>query len=88
MRCKLQARGVRRAGSQAAVSRGGHQLTVDTRTCRGRAVAYWQVRLKPDESLAGKDKPRLVEELTHLLSQAVRRRKMSDVPLGAAARKP
>jgi hypothetical protein len=44
--------------------------------------------LNPDESFAGKDEPRLVEELTHLLSPAVRRRKMSDVPLGAAARKP
>jgi asparagine synthase (glutamine-hydrolysing) len=60
----------------------GHFLAVDTRTGRGSAVAYWRFRLNPDESLSEKHEPRLVEELTHLVSESVRRRKMSDVPLG------
>jgi asparagine synthase (glutamine-hydrolysing) len=60
----------------------GHHLTIDTRTGQGRAVSYWRFRLNPDESLGEKDEPRLVEELTHLLSEAVRRRTISDVPLG------
>jgi asparagine synthase (glutamine-hydrolysing) len=60
----------------------GHYLSVDTRTGQGGAVAYWRFRLSPDERLTEKDEPRLIEELTHLLSEAVRRRTMSDVPLG------
>ncbi|MCR5814723.1 MAG: asparagine synthase (glutamine-hydrolyzing) [Desulfovibrio sp.] len=43
---------------------------------------YWRFELTPDESLHASDEPRLVEELRHLLVQAVRRRLLSDVPLG------
>jgi asparagine synthase (glutamine-hydrolysing) len=60
----------------------GHHLTVDTQTGEGRAVAYWRFRLNPNESLTEKDEPRLIDELIHLLSEAVRRRTISDVPLG------
>jgi asparagine synthase (glutamine-hydrolysing) len=43
---------------------------------------YWRFELNPDESLSDADEPRLVEELRGLLLQSVRRRLMSDVPLG------
>lgn len=43
---------------------------------------YWSFRLTPDESLTHADAPRLAEELRTLLAQSVRRRLMSDVPLG------
>jgi asparagine synthase (glutamine-hydrolysing) len=60
----------------------GHHLTVDTRSRQARAKYYWRFRLEPDERLSEKDEPGLVEELTHLLSDAVQRRTISDVPLG------
>ena len=44
--------------------------------------SYWKFRLEPDESLTDRDVPRLVEELRSLLLASVRRRLMSDVPLG------
>ncbi|MCR4665882.1 MAG: asparagine synthase (glutamine-hydrolyzing) [Desulfovibrio sp.] len=47
-----------------------------------RTGRYWQFTLTPDESLRDRDEPKLVEELRHLLVQAVRRRLLSDVPLG------
>lgn len=47
-----------------------------------RTKSYWQFELMPDESLTDSDEPRLVEELRHLLVEAVRRRLLSDVPLG------
>jgi asparagine synthase (glutamine-hydrolysing) len=43
---------------------------------------YWQFRLQPDDSLTPAQEPALVEELTHLLGEAVRRRLIADVPLG------
>lgn len=43
---------------------------------------YWQFELEPDESLEDKNEPALVEELRYLLSQSVRRRLLSDVPVG------
>lgn len=44
--------------------------------------AYWRFALQPDESLSRKDELRLAEELRSLLFQSVRRRLISDVPLG------
>ncbi len=43
---------------------------------------YWQFSLEPDESLTEADDERLAGELEGLLIQSVRRRLMSDVPLG------
>jgi asparagine synthase (glutamine-hydrolysing) len=43
---------------------------------------YWKFRLEPDPSLTDHDVPRLAEELKALFAQAVKRRLMSDVPLG------
>jgi asparagine synthase (glutamine-hydrolysing) len=43
---------------------------------------YWRFRVEPDESLGPDAEPRLVHELRARLHDAVRRRLMSDVPLG------
>jgi asparagine synthase (glutamine-hydrolysing) len=43
---------------------------------------YWRFRLEPNEGLNDSAEPALIEELTGLLSQAVERRLISDVPLG------
>jgi asparagine synthase (glutamine-hydrolysing) len=61
---------------------GGHALTVDVDSGRQSLRCYWRFRIDPDDSLTAADDDRLAEELRHLLSQAVARRLMSDVPLG------
>jgi asparagine synthase (glutamine-hydrolysing) len=61
---------------------GGSSLTYDLEQGTMVIVPYWRFRLQPDESLGDRHEPALVEELTALLSQAVRRRLISDVPLG------
>ena len=61
---------------------GGSHLTLDLASGEQRVCAYWRFRLEPDESLTDAAEERLAEELRHLLSQAVQRRLMSDVPLG------
>jgi len=43
---------------------------------------YWRFRVEPDENLGPDTEPRLVDELRARLHDAVRRRLMSDVPLG------
>jgi asparagine synthase (glutamine-hydrolysing) len=47
-----------------------------------RERRYWKFRLEPDLSLTDRDVPRLCEELRSLFAQSVKRRLMSDVPLG------
>ena len=61
---------------------GGHFLSFDLRSGALAVKAYWRFRIEPDEALGERDEPRLVEELRHLLGQAVKRRLISDVPLG------
>jgi asparagine synthase (glutamine-hydrolysing) len=61
---------------------GGSALTVDIDSGQQTIRRYWRFRLEPDTSLTEADDERLAEELRHLLSQAVSRRLMSDVPLG------
>ncbi|HEY4164395.1 MAG TPA: asparagine synthase (glutamine-hydrolyzing), partial [Dongiaceae bacterium] len=60
----------------------GHSLTFDLRERSINLRCYWQLSLKPDESLTARDEPRLAEELRALIFEAVRRRLISDVPLG------
>ncbi|MBV9305084.1 MAG: asparagine synthase (glutamine-hydrolyzing) [Acidobacteriaceae bacterium] len=60
----------------------GHHLLIDIASGEIRTKAYWRFRLNSDSTLSDRDEPRLVDELTHLLSEAVRRRTISDVPLG------
>jgi asparagine synthase (glutamine-hydrolysing) len=61
---------------------GGSHLTLDLGTGQFRVRSYWRFRVEPDETLSDAAEDRLAEELRNLLAQAVRRRLMSDVPLG------
>jgi asparagine synthase (glutamine-hydrolysing) len=60
----------------------GHCATfdLDARTLDLRC--YWRFAIDPDESFTTADEPRLAEELRALFFQSVRRRLISDVPLG------
>ena len=61
---------------------GGCHLTYDIDTGSAQVGAYWRFRLTPDASLGSGREADLIEELRALLAQAVRRRLISDVPLG------
>ncbi|HET9904304.1 MAG TPA: asparagine synthase (glutamine-hydrolyzing) [Xanthobacteraceae bacterium] len=61
---------------------GGCHLTYDIASGATAVGRYWRFSLRPDESLTQADDDRLAEELRALLIEAVRRRLMSDVPLG------
>jgi asparagine synthase (glutamine-hydrolysing) len=60
----------------------GHSASFDLGTRTLDTSCYWRFTLDPDESLSAADEPRLAEELRHLFFQSVRRRLISDVPLG------
>jgi asparagine synthase (glutamine-hydrolysing) len=61
---------------------GGAWMRVDLGSLAMCSRRYWRFAIEPDKSLTDADEPRLVEELRSLLDVAVRRRMMSDVPLG------
>src|SRR6516162_4567083 len=61
---------------------GGTSLTYFLNNDSVRERRYWKFRLEPDRSLTNRDVPRLCEELRFLFAQSVKRRLMSDVPLG------
>lgn len=61
---------------------GGHWMSFDIASRALRVSPYWQFSLQHDEGLSDKDEPALVEECAGLLSQAARRRLMSERPLG------
>lgn len=61
---------------------GGHYLIYDLDSGNISVDAYWRFRVAPDVALDRVPEPELVEELRALLDQAVRRRLISDVPLG------
>src|SRR5665213_1108370 len=60
----------------------GHAAMFALATGELNCRAYWQFRIEPDEELAAKGEAALAEELRSLLAAAVRRRLVSDVPLG------
>jgi len=60
----------------------GHSASFDLNAWTLETRCYWRFALRPDESLSPADEPRLSEELRGLLFQSVRRRLISDVPLG------
>lgn len=62
--------------------RGGSYLVYDVMTDERRESIYWNFQIAPDYSLTPACEPRLVEELRSLLVRSVKRRLMSDVPLG------
>jgi asparagine synthase (glutamine-hydrolysing) len=61
---------------------GGSHLTLDLAGHTLDVQRYWRFRIDADPALGPADEPRLIEELQGLLQQAVRRRLISDVPLG------
>ena len=61
---------------------GGHYLVFDLHSRKATVESYWRFRVAPDPALDRLPEQELVEELRHLLDQAVRRRIISDVPLG------
>lgn len=61
---------------------GGHWLTYDIDSETVTIQSYWQFRIEPIESIPADAEQRWGDELLHLLSQAVKRRLISDVPLG------
>lgn len=60
----------------------GHFLEFDLETEASCLQCYWRFRLTPDEAMSHRPLGDMVEELRTLLSQAVSRRLVSDVPLG------
>jgi asparagine synthase (glutamine-hydrolysing) len=62
--------------------RGGSYLVYDLASNERRESIYWNFQIEPDYSLTPACEPQLIEELQGLLLQSVKRRLMSDVPLG------
>jgi asparagine synthase (glutamine-hydrolysing) len=60
----------------------GSWITYDVKTRTINEQRYWRFRVEPDESLGPDTEPRLIDDLRARLHEAVRRRLMSDVPLG------
>lgn len=60
----------------------GTWMRLDLASNQASTLSYWQFELTPDDSLTESHEPELVEELRSLLIQAVKRRMLSDVPLG------
>lgn len=60
----------------------GSWLCADLTTGALRTRKYWQFELTPDDSLTDEKEGELVEELRALIIDAVKRRFLSDVPVG------
>jgi asparagine synthase (glutamine-hydrolysing) len=61
---------------------GGCSLTIDVATFGCRVERYWELVLEPFEEIPRNPEAEWGEQIRHLLGQAVKRRLMSDVPLG------
>lgn len=61
---------------------GGYWLRYDITTERCESRQYWQFSIEPDDSLINRPEEELAEELLTHLRIAVKRRLISDVPLG------
>jgi asparagine synthase (glutamine-hydrolysing) len=60
----------------------GHWLSLDLKSDRMTLQRYWRYSLEPDASMLQRDEEDLADELDSLLTQAVKRRLISDVPIG------
>lgn len=74
--------GSRCAHKQCQSLSPGAWLCYDLQNRQISTGRYWSFQFAPDETLTESKEPELVEELQRLLVQAVRRRLLSDVPLG------
>ena len=61
---------------------GGHWLLLDLKSDSVTLRRYWKFSLQPDAALLERDEEDLADELDGLLTQAVKRRLISDVPIG------
>jgi asparagine synthase (glutamine-hydrolysing) len=61
---------------------GGHSLTMDLDTRAVRVEKYWDFVIEPFDSVPANPEAEWGEQLVELISAAVKRRLMSDVPLG------
>lgn len=61
---------------------GGSSLIYDLIHDKIRIEEYWKFSLTPDHGLTDQDEERLCDELTSLISDAVKRRLVADVPVG------
>jgi asparagine synthase (glutamine-hydrolysing) len=61
---------------------GGHWLLLDLKSDRTTLQRYWRYQLEADASMLRRDEEDLADELDSLLTQAVKRRLISDVPIG------
>lgn len=61
---------------------GGHWMRYDLASGSVKRAQYWQFKVEPMAQIPAKPEETWGEELRHLLSQAVKRRLISDVPLG------
>ncbi len=61
---------------------GGHYMTYDLATAQAKISSYWQFRVTPDSSIAKQSEEELASELRLLLTAAVKRRMVADVPVG------
>ena len=61
---------------------GGHWLLLDLKSDQVTLRRYWKFSLQPDASLLERDEDDLADELEALVTQAVKRRLISDVPIG------
>jgi len=62
---------------------GGYCLEFDLSSQRLRSWKYWEFEIEPFEEIPADAESRWCEELRSLLDRAVKRRLMSDVPIGA-----
>ena len=61
---------------------GGHWLSLDLKSDQLTVRSYWKFALQPDAALLKRGEDDLADELDDLLTQAVKRRLISDVPIG------
>ncbi len=61
---------------------GGCRMMFDIDSGQVKVDKYWEFRIEPEYDTSPNYTEKLCEELVHLLSQAVKRRLISDVPLG------
>ncbi len=61
---------------------GGHYMFYDLVTAQKKIYSYWQFRVTPDSNYAKSSEEELGQELRTLLTNAVKRRMVADVPVG------
>jgi asparagine synthase (glutamine-hydrolysing) len=67
---------------EAAKLPPGHSMVFDLQSQRSRTWQYWDLLLEPSPLGSLRQQEQLAEELSGLIDRAVRRRMVSDVPIG------